>query len=309
MSYKFDSLMIILNKLDSKEKVTVRMLAEDLEISERTVHRYLTTLQVAGFPIHYDRKKESYVFIEGFSLRKPHLSVEETLSFALAKSMMKNFGAGMELGFNRIEEKLSSKSTELPAHIIFKSQGVSGMVQDYLEKIHLAINNYERIEIEYAKLSSGEKAMRKVDPYYLFFNDGFWYLRGYCHMSEGLRTFALDRIHTLSVLNDHFMPKRLMPEDELSDTFGAWIDGEPTEVVLVFDKEFKQNIMRKKWFQRQREKELPDGRLELRFDVKGRVGIKKWLFQWIPFVEVIAPKELREDVRKELNIALNKYKK
>ncbi len=309
MSYKFDSLMIILNKLDSKEKVTVQTLAEDLEISERTIHRYLNTLQVAGFPIHYDRKKESYVFVEGYSLRKPHLSVEETLSFALAKSMMKSFGAGMELGLNRIEEKLSSKASELPSHIILKSHGVSGTVQDYLEKIHLAINNYERIEIEYSKLSSGEKATRKVDPYYLFFNDGFWYLRGHCHLSRALRTFALDRINSLIALNDHFVPKRLMPEDELSDTFGAWIDGEPTEVVLAFDKDFKQNILRKKWFQHQRESELDDGRLELRFDVKGLVGIKKWLYQWTPFVEIIAPEELRDDVRKELNKALRKHKK
>jgi predicted DNA-binding transcriptional regulator YafY len=301
--------MIILNKLDSKKKITVQTLAEDLEISERTVHRYLNTLQVAGFPIHYDRKKESYVFVEGYSLRKPHLSVEETLSFALAKSMMKSFGAGMELGLNRIEEKLSSKTSELPSHIILKSHGVSNTVQDYLEKIHLAINNYERIEIEYSKLSTGEKSTRKVDPYYLFFNDGFWYLRGHCHLSRALRTFALDRINSLYVMNDHFVPKRLMPEDELSDTFGAWIDGEPTEVVLVFDKEFKQNILRKKWFQHEKERELGDGRLELRFDVKGLVGIKKWLYQWTPFVEVVEPEELRDDVRQELNKALNKHKK
>ncbi|MCK5506295.1 MAG: transcriptional regulator [Thermodesulfovibrionia bacterium] len=309
MSYKFDSLMIILNKLDSKEKVTVQSLAEDLEVSDRTVHRYLNTLQIGGFPVHYDRTKESYVFVDGYSLRKPNLSVEETLSFALAKSMMKNFGAGMELGLNRIEKKLSSKASELPDHIILKSHGISHAVQGHLEKIHLAINNYQQIKIEYSKLSSGEITERKVDPYYLFFNDGFWYLRGHCHLSRALRTFALDRMNSLDVLNDHFVPKRLMPEDELSDTFGAWIDGEPTEVVLTFDKDFKHNIMRKKWFQHQRERVLDDGRLELSFDVKGLVGIKKWLYQWMPFVEVVAPKELRDAVRKELNQALHKHKK
>jgi predicted DNA-binding transcriptional regulator YafY len=57
MSYKFDSLISILKKLDKKEKVTVHSLMNDLEVSERTVHRYLQTLQVAGFPISYDRKK------------------------------------------------------------------------------------------------------------------------------------------------------------------------------------------------------------------------------------------------------------
>jgi len=55
MSNKFDSLMIILNKLDWNEKVTVYSLMNDIEVSERRVHRYLQTLQVADFPIYYDR--------------------------------------------------------------------------------------------------------------------------------------------------------------------------------------------------------------------------------------------------------------
>jgi predicted DNA-binding transcriptional regulator YafY len=70
----------------------------DLEVSERSVHRYLQTLQVAGFPISYDRQKESYNFIEGYSLRRQDFSVEETLFVALAKKMLSGFGSGMEKG-------------------------------------------------------------------------------------------------------------------------------------------------------------------------------------------------------------------
>jgi predicted DNA-binding transcriptional regulator YafY len=300
--------MIILNKLDSRETVTVRSLADDLEVSERTVHRYLNTLQVAGFPIHFDRTRESYVFVEGYSLRRPNLSVEETLSFALARNMMKSFGTGMEQGLSRIEAKLSSKASELPDHIILKSRGISPAVQGHLEMIHQSINNYNRVELEYVKLSSGEQSVREVDPYYLFFNDEFWYLRGYCHTSKALRTFALDRVVSLNVLDTHFLPEGIMPEDELSDTFGAWIDGEQSEVVLIFDKAFKENILRKQWFHNQKEQELTDGRLELRFNVKGLVGIKKWIYQWIPFVEVTAPGELRGEVNKDLIQAKKKHK-
>ncbi|UCG78901.1 MAG: WYL domain-containing protein [Nitrospirota bacterium] len=310
MSYKFDSLMIILNKLDGKEATTVKSLADELEVSERTVHRYLNTLQIAGFPIHFDRKRESYVFVEGYSLRKPNLSVEETLSFALAKSMMRSVGAGMEKGLGRIEEKLASKSSELPSHIILKSRGISQAVHDHLGSVHSAINNYQRVLIEYSKLSSGEVSSRKVDPYYLFFNDEFWYMRGYCHVSSDMRTFALDRIKSLTILEEQFVPKRIVPEDELADTFGAWIGGRSEEVVLVFDRDFKHNILRKeKWFQQQKTRELADGNLEMKFKVKGLTGVKKWVYQWMPFVEVIRPKELRDAVKDELALALKKHKK
>ncbi|MBI4709701.1 MAG: HTH domain-containing protein, partial [Nitrospirae bacterium] len=87
MSYKFDSLISILNKLDNKEKVTVYSLSDDMEVSERSIHRYLRTLQVAGFPIHYDKKKESYCFLEGYGLKKTNISLEESLAFALAKRL------------------------------------------------------------------------------------------------------------------------------------------------------------------------------------------------------------------------------
>ncbi len=59
MSYKFDSLIIILNKIDSKEKVTADSLGQELEVSKRTVYRYITTLTTAGFPIDFDKTSKT----------------------------------------------------------------------------------------------------------------------------------------------------------------------------------------------------------------------------------------------------------
>ncbi len=302
MSYKFDSLITILNKLDKGEHATVQSLMDDLEMSERTVHRYIKTLQVAGFPIGYNRLRQSYAFDEGCSLRKPNLTIEETLSFALAKSMLGSFGSGMSKGLAGIEEKLSKKTTNLPPHIIL-SAGAASQGQEYLGIIHQAISNFQRIEIDYRTLYSDEQTLRQVDPYYLFFQDGFWNLRGYCHLREDFRTFALDRILNLKVLDAHFLPRKVAPAYELSGSFGSVIDGEPVDVVLRFDAEIKPHILRKKWHQSQQEKELKDGGLEVRFRVNGIEGIKQWIYRWIPFLEVVAPKELREEVLSELKAA------
>ena len=112
MSDKFNALWIILNKLDKKEKVTARSLMEDLEVSERSVYRYITTLQVAGFPVDYDRAVNSYVFSDGYTLKKPDISVEETLALALSRKLLKSFGPDMERSLAKIEEKLSVKKPE-----------------------------------------------------------------------------------------------------------------------------------------------------------------------------------------------------
>jgi predicted DNA-binding transcriptional regulator YafY len=159
MSFKFDSLIKILRKLDSREKVTVSSLKDDIEISERTAYRYIQTLQVAGFPIVYDRIKESYVFSENFKLGKPALSVEETLALSLAKRLLVNFGTGMEKSLSKIEEKLSVKESSLPKHIVLKADKLSPIVEGYLGMIYQAIKNFQRIKLTYQSLYSDETHM------------------------------------------------------------------------------------------------------------------------------------------------------
>ncbi|MCI0469414.1 MAG: transcriptional regulator [Nitrospirae bacterium] len=309
MSYKFDSMIIILNKIDGQERVTAKTLTNDLEVSERTAYRYIQTLQVAGFPIIYDKQKESYVFSEGYSLRKPNLTLEENLAFSLSKKLLRNFGEGMEKSLQGIEDKLAIKKTDALKHIILSAEELPAFVGVHLAKIHQAIMNYQKIEIAYNAIHVNEESRRRIYPYYLFFREGFWYMRGYCHLSKGLRTFALDRIMSLKTLDEHFMPANAAPENELSSSFGAWLDGKPTEVVLRFDSSVKQQVLRRKWHQSQKTKELKDGRLEVRFTVNGTGGIKKWIYQWIPNVEVIAPKALREDFLGALNKACERNKK
>jgi predicted DNA-binding transcriptional regulator YafY len=303
MSYKFDSLIMILNKLDSKEEVTVHSLMNDIEMSQRTIYRYIQTLQIAGFPIIYDREKESYVFSEGYSLRKPKLSVEETLTLALSKKLLKNFGPDIEKSLGSIEEKLSVKNADIPKHIVLTAEEMPAFVGANLGIIHHARTNYQRIEIVYRALYSDEETVRKVDPYYLFFQDGFWHLRGYCHLREELRTFALDRIISVKILNEYFIPQNISPEDELSGAFGTMVDGEPVEVVLRFDADIKPYVLRKKWHKSQKERELKDGSLEMTFTVNGTDGIKPWIYQWLPHVEVGEPEELKRLVDKDLKEA------
>ena len=308
MSDKFNALWIILNKLDKKEKVTARSLMEDLEVSERSVYRYITTLQVAGFPIDYDRAMNSYVFSEGYTLKKPDVSVEETLALALSKKLLRNFGPDMEKSLAKIEEKLSVKKPADLRHIVLDADAIAPP-ESYLTLVHQAVINYQRINLKYKALNAKIATQSKVDPYYLFFRDGIWYFRGYYHRDKAMRTFAFDRVVSLSLLNEHFVPRPISPEDELSAAFGAFLDGEPVEVTLRFDEHIKPFIVRKKWHESQKVKELGNGKIEVRFNVKGLMGIKNWIYGWIPHVEVIAPRELRKALRRDLAEAIKIHEK
>lgn len=306
MSYKFDSLIIILNKIDSGGQVTLNSLLDEIQVKERTMFRYIKTLQVAGFPIYYDRKRESYAFVEGYSLRKPNITLAEGLALALAKNVLKSFSDGIEASIESIEKKLAVKSNIKTAHLVVKTEETICPASNYLNDIHEAILNFQRIELTYNALSSGESTTRKIDPYYLLHHDGFWHVRGYCHLREEFRLFALDRISLLRTLREYFVPVEIAQEEELSLAFGNVLDGEPVNVVLRFDKSSKEFLLRKKWHPSQQTKELKDGRLEMTFTVGGTVAISYWINKWIPWVEVIKPKFLRTDFKKRLLEAAGK---
>jgi len=300
MSYKFDSLMIILNKLDGNEDITVSSLCEELEVSSRTIHRYMNTLLTAGFPVMFDRNKNSYVFEDGYSLKKPHLSVEENLALAMAGKLLANFGPGMEKSLTNIEKKLSAHISGDLKQIVLSGEYIASHPDRYLSSIYNAIVSYKKIGITYKSLKAKKPSESKVDPYYLFFRDGIWYLRGYYYIDSAPRTFALDRIISLSVLEEHYVPLHISPEDELSSAFGAFIDGNPIEIVLHFAPESKPFILRKIWHKSQKVTELKSGEIEMSLTVNGLMGIKNWLYQWIPHVKVISPEELKQTFKTDI---------
>ncbi len=117
----------------------------------------------------------------------------------------------------------------------------------------------------------------------------------------------MDRIGKVTLLSETFLPQGMDPEEELIGAFGPVVDGEPVEVVLRFDPECRPYLERKKWHGSQRQRVLRDGRLELRFTVKGLEGITPWIYRWLPRVEVVAPLRLRKSMRADLMKALTRF--
>lgn len=125
---------------------------------------------------------------------------------------------------------------------------------DAAEEAHLAIvrtalEGRRRLALRYLVASRDESTDREVDPIRLVAVDGRWYLQGWCHRADGVRTFRLDRIVAAEVLDTDgtpppglelspvaprvFQPAKddLSVELELSPR-GAWVaENFPTEEV------------------------------------------------------------------------------
>ena len=90
------------------------------------------------------------------------------------------------------------------------------------------------MEIVYKAASTGKETTRKVDPYQVWAMNGGFYLIGLCHLRNSVRTFAVERIKRLSVLDESFhLPNDFSLDDYLQTAFRV-MRGEPQTVKVWF---------------------------------------------------------------------------
>ena len=83
---KMSAIIFILNKLDCGY-VTTKQLAEELNVSTKSIQRYLREIEIADFPL-WNPAKGTYAFMEGFSLQKMQLSDTEAGLLVLLNSFV-----------------------------------------------------------------------------------------------------------------------------------------------------------------------------------------------------------------------------
>jgi predicted DNA-binding transcriptional regulator YafY len=73
-----------------------------------------------------------------------------------------------------------------------------------LETLRRAIREQRRVQMVYRSQSHPEPQKRELDPYALVLRWGWWYVFGHCHLRNDIRSFRVDRIAELTVLDKTF---------------------------------------------------------------------------------------------------------
>lgn len=77
--------------------------------------------------------------------------------------------------------------------------GDPAAISERIEALSRAVAHRKRVHLAYLGAERRERTERDVDPYGLFQSGGAWYLTGFCHLRQDLRTFHLERIVSLTV--------------------------------------------------------------------------------------------------------------
>lgn len=306
---KVINIMTILNLIERGKHPSARELADRLEVSERSIYRYLYILNQI-IPIVYDSKLGGYRLSNPEAKRVIPATNRELALLLTVEDFLSKSSQSLARIFRRLMKRvmLAGKKPTRQPFILSKVFSVS-IDENKFEEVTDAILNQEQLIVKYHSINTGEITERLIDPYGLLFHDNLWFLYAYCHLREDFRTFALDRIKEIKRIDTKFEPLQgfSLPE-RLSQSWAIW-EGEPVKVRVRFSKEVSELIKRKpKWHISEERVEHEDGTVELTFTVSGTEEIKWWIYSWIPHVEVIEPQSLKEAIKKELKEALKKYK-
>ena len=179
---------------------------------------------------------------------------------------------------------------------------------EILDTISKAISSHNPIEITYYVIARHEITKRRVNPYGLTFRFGTWYIIGYCHLRKGVRTFGIDRIRAIHVVNDHFKyPAEFDLEEYLERGWSLQADAEQEEIALRFDKSIAPWIAGCKFHPHQKITIQPDGTALFEVTVAGVDEIKHWILSFGDKVEVLKPNSLRLSIANTCRSMAQKY--
>lgn len=201
---KAERLFQLTNLIRHRQPITAQVIAEELEISIRSVYRYIDDLSASGIPI-YGTTGIGYQLDEHFEL--PPLNFTENELEALL------LGVNMVSGWTGDELSQAAKSLALKIETAVPKSLNDGLLttvhvsneNDRSEErskwqlIHHSIKKQHGLFIDYSDQYQ-QISQRQVYPLGLFYWGGKWTLGCWCTLRKGYRDFRLDRIQQISQL-------------------------------------------------------------------------------------------------------------
>lgn len=304
MAVKSSRLVSILLLLQTRGRMTAAQLAEELEVSVRTVYRDVEALSAAGVPLYGDAGHAGgYRLLDGYRTRLTGLTADEAEALFLAGVP----GPAAELGLGSVLAAAQLKvRAALPAELRVHTDRISGRFHldapgwyaDGEEVPHLpavagAVWNCRVLHVVYRRWREPTDVERRLEPYGLVLKAGRWYVVA----GPGPRTFRVDQILELTTSDEEFT------RPEAFDLAAYW---------AAYQRDFHDRLHRAEAVVRLAPGAAPTGALARAAAANGRTDVDGWIRAVVPIesvdhahgeflrlgtdVEVLEPPELRERI-------------
>ena len=317
--------------------VTFDQLLDELEVSPATLKRDLQYLRDRmDAPIVYDRADNVYRFEAGAAEAanggplarerggKTHelpgvwFSEKELHALLTMHQLIAGLDDGGVLGrhlqplLDKLHGMLGASGEEAQAlmrRVRIVNPAKRAVASRWFEDAVSAVLSRRRLVISYYTRSKRSESERVLSPQRLLHYRNTWYLDAWCHASEGLRRFALDAVRSAKVLDE---PARDLPLPEVEQALdqGYGIFGGAARLrwaTLEFNADAAQWVGQEEWHPQQRLSPQADGSLRMRLPYTEPTELVMDVMRHGPHVRVVAPAELADLVRRQLERTLTVY--
>jgi predicted DNA-binding transcriptional regulator YafY len=207
-------LLSILLLLQTRGRMTAQGLADELEVSVRTIYRDVDSLGAAGVPLYGDRGLGGgYQLLEGYRTRLTGLSGDEAESLFLAGAP----GPAAELG---LATTLATAQLKLLAALPPELRSRAGRIRErfhldapgwfrdveptpHLAAIADAVWNQRRLRVRYRRWGGEQHQVRRIlEPLGLVLKGGAWYVAA--AVSGQVRTYRVSQVRELETVAERF---------------------------------------------------------------------------------------------------------
>jgi predicted DNA-binding transcriptional regulator YafY len=206
-----DRLFRIVQRLRRRGVTTARALAEDLQVSERTIYRDVRDLVLSGVPV-LGEAGIGYALPRGYDLPPLMFTEEELEALVLGVRVVQSW-ADPQLRA-AATEVLAKVESVLPPALKERLQGsalfapgvhVPRSIASGLATLRAALRERRKVRFQYTD-RDGAPSARTIWPLGLFFWGKSWSVAGYCELRKDFRNFRADRIGALELLDEKFEP-------------------------------------------------------------------------------------------------------
>ena len=297
---KINRLFEIIYLLLDRKKMTAQELAEYFEVSQRTILRDIDALSQAKIPIYTSQGKGGGIGImDHYVLNKTFLSEAEQNEILFALQSV------------RITEQLEVDETLSRIGALFQKGNREWVKIDFarwsnkeedqlkFKQLKEAILAECMVSFSYAS-TYGKVEKRKVVPLQLVFKAKAWYLQAYSIEIEAYRTFKLNRLSHIEVLDEKWKGVHLtIPEIEVVESVALIhlkFTVAPEMSYRIYDEFGTQAITEKN-----------DGSLTVETHLPEDQWLYDFLFSLGTKVSIHEPKQVKERMKKYLEEMLNYY--
>jgi predicted DNA-binding transcriptional regulator YafY len=290
--------------------VSARRIRDELEISPATFKRDLEYLRSRlNIPIVWDRDASGYRLDPKAAAQElPGLwfSPEEIYALLTMKRLLESLEPGL-LGphvdplLRRLTAALGSQehpAAEVAERIRILHMARRALPLKHFQTVARALLERRQLALVYYTRARDEQTHRIVSPQRLVHYRDNWYLDGWCHLRQDVRSFAVDAIRAAEILDE---PAREVAADELDELLASGygiFSGRATQWArLRFTLERARWVAAEQWHPAQRASFEPDGGYVLEVPYSDDRELVMDILKHGPEVEVLGPPALRERVR------------